>query len=337
MTTRYFRWDDPSAPTLDGQAGTFIDLMIKCLVGTAGVAYGTGADEKLAAGWSIAYQDLPGKIVFRNDPTLGSGCYLRILDDGSDATYGARVARMQVYESMSDIDTGTAAASSISGGVYIRKSEALSSAARVWVVCADERTMYFNLYSAGSTPLSASTGDSYSTLGGAGDYEPMIAGDPGVFVAGRHANGTIFAVSGMVLAATPVAAAVSIGVGSFGVTRDTALSASASAVDIPFTAGSTTSQAIGNSTLAMMTSPAPGTSGDFFIPALIKQGAALRGKMRGLYAPITRIAGNKTMADEVIPLAAGASRLVIMSGSGIAAGGNSQMRGRVAVETDLAW
>src|SRR5690606_21289348 len=104
--TRYFRWDDASAPTLSGTAGSLLELLRACLVGTDGVAYGSGENEKLAAGWTEEFTGT-NVAVFRNSLAAGgTGDYFRI-DDNGIAVGGAREAMLTAYNTMSDIDTGT--------------------------------------------------------------------------------------------------------------------------------------------------------------------------------------------------------------------------------------
>lgn len=177
-TTREFRWDDPGAPTLNGTVGSFYALMKACLVGSGGIAYGSGAQAKPAAGWSIAFDD-PGaqKIVFRNSMAHGgSGCYVQIVDDGT-ASNGARVAAIMAYESMTDIDTGVYPARD--AVTYIRKSNTLDTTPREWVIYCDERKVHFKCRSnANNTRSQDRPGVHF------GDMRLAVPGDPSVFISG---------------------------------------------------------------------------------------------------------------------------------------------------------
>lgn len=53
-------------------------------------------------GWTIAFDNGVDIIVFRNDPVDGNGVYLRV-----DCTTSTEYATVKLYETMSDIDTGT--------------------------------------------------------------------------------------------------------------------------------------------------------------------------------------------------------------------------------------
>lgn len=134
-TVRYFRWDDPGAPSLTGEVGSLTNLLRKCLVGAGGVAYGS----KEAAGWSEEFVGAATNVaVFKNSLSAGgSECCVRVNDNapsGSDA----REAVAVVYEAMTDIDNGINPLT----GVWFRKSGTTSSAARPWLIVADGRTAW---------------------------------------------------------------------------------------------------------------------------------------------------------------------------------------------------
>lgn len=159
-TVRYFRWDDPGAPTLTGEVGSLTNLLRKCLVGTAGVAYGS----KPAAGWSEAFAGTATNIaVFRNNSADGgSGCYVRVNDNASGAG-GAREAQIAVYGSMTDINSGTMGTSAL----WFRKSGTADATARKWQVVADGRTAWLHSYEISA----ALSGNGFDTsLAGIGDY-----------------------------------------------------------------------------------------------------------------------------------------------------------------------
>ena len=136
-----YRSTDSGAPTLNGTSGSLIALLDACLV--------NGYGSKSAAGWTKEYA-ATNKAVYR--PSHGNRYYLRVLDDGSDGTNGARVARLRGYESMSGVDTGTGefpTDAQVSGGLYIGKSSTADSTARTWVLLADgKRFVLFVAYHA---------------------------------------------------------------------------------------------------------------------------------------------------------------------------------------------
>lgn len=170
-TTRIYRSTDTGAPTLTGEVGSMYALLRACLVGTSGIAYGTGPNEKAAAGWSVAYSDPSGnKIALQNSVAEGgTGMVLRIDDNGSGSA-GAREALCAVYSSMSDIDTGndrTPASAVVSVGSVWRKSNTLNGTARAWTIVADELTVYVCLHDDGAgTPGTYAAGDFDSEVPG---------------------------------------------------------------------------------------------------------------------------------------------------------------------------
>lgn len=130
-TTRVFKSTDASAPTLNGTAGSLIAVLDSCLV--------NGYGAKAAVGWAKSFAGT-NKAVYR--APLGNRFYLRVLDDGSDGTNGARVANIRGYEAMTDVDTGTGdfpTAAQMGAGLFVGKSSTADSVARPWIVLADEK------------------------------------------------------------------------------------------------------------------------------------------------------------------------------------------------------
>ena len=159
-TVRYFRWDDPGAPTLTGEVGSLTNLLRKCLVGTAGTAYGS----KAAAGWSEQFVGAAANVaVFKNNEAEGgSGCFVKVVDNGSGAG-GAREAALTAYAMMTDIGTGV----NPSKTPFLRKSSTANNLARRWIVVADGLTAWIYLYKSG---LSAVVPGEDASFGGFGDY-----------------------------------------------------------------------------------------------------------------------------------------------------------------------
>ena len=141
-TVRYYRHDDVGAPTLTGEVGSLTNLLRKCLVGTAGVAYGS----KPSAGWSEAFAGAASNIaVFRNNAADGgSGAYMRI-DDNASGAGGAREAKLTGYVAMTDINTGSSATAS----PWVRKSQTADATARKWLVVADGLTAWMQVWENG--------------------------------------------------------------------------------------------------------------------------------------------------------------------------------------------
>jgi hypothetical protein len=95
-------------------------------------------------GWSRVFSGT-NRAAYRSLDAAATGLYLRVEDAGSNATEGARVARVVGYEAMSDIDTGTApfpTAAQQAGGLRWIKSYTADGVSRFWAILADHRTVY---------------------------------------------------------------------------------------------------------------------------------------------------------------------------------------------------
>jgi hypothetical protein len=331
-TTRYFRWDDAAAPTIEGVAGSFKAAMKAMLVGNgSGVAYGSGATEKLAAGWSVAF-DSGDKVALRNSMAAGgTGCYLRI--DDSNAQY----ASIQCYESMSDIDTGTGPAASAE--FYVGKSGSASAGARAWVVCADERTVWGGNYLNSATPPTPSGAQveaQWASAWGAGDYDPFLAGDPGCFVAGK----TLSTISGlakceMFLLAEIIGTAVTVA--GVSLSRNNSLSVGSTLVRIPCLATASSNAPIGGGGGATASFPLSGYAGHVGITCFISTQNSIRGRLRGLlYPPYYAVPAAGLGTEVSVPGRPSGSLLVTLAGN--PTGTNAASAGaRLFVETVLPW
>ncbi len=129
MPWTYYKSTDASAPALTGQVGSLIALLDAILV--------TGYGSKPGAGWTKAFSG-SNKAAYR----MGSGrsqMYARI-DDSGPGGQGPREARINGFESMTDVDTGTNNIVGGGGFIVIRKSSSLDAVARNWFAVADDRT-----------------------------------------------------------------------------------------------------------------------------------------------------------------------------------------------------
>lgn len=138
MATTIYKSSDTSAPVLDGQVGSLVNLLDKCLV----AGYGSQA----AAGWTKPFSGTNTAVY------LGTaGHYLDVNDNGAGAA-GAQEATVRGYEAMTAVATGTnpfpTTAQAASPGLYIRKSTTASATARGWVVVADGTTFHLFILSA---------------------------------------------------------------------------------------------------------------------------------------------------------------------------------------------
>lgn len=140
LTPTVYRSTDPGAPALTGQNGSLRDVLRAVLV----TGYGSGGDAKAGAGWTEAFSGT-NVSAFRNSPVTGTGAYLRVDDSSTYAGSNARNCLFRAFESMSNVDTGTGPApttAQYAQGLLTPKSRTLDSAARAWVVVANERAFY---------------------------------------------------------------------------------------------------------------------------------------------------------------------------------------------------
>lgn len=145
-----------------------------------GAATGTITSKAAPAGWQELFaSSLPNVIALKPSVVEATGCVLRVDDTG---TINARV---RAYEAMSDISTGvgmTPLESQLAGGLWWPKSGAASSAARPWVLVADERGFYLAVAPQG--------GDRYTLLY-SGDLASLKSGDAyGYLVTGNQSDQT---------------------------------------------------------------------------------------------------------------------------------------------------
>jgi hypothetical protein len=139
-TVTIYRSTDASAPSLTGQVGSLVTLLLDCLV--------NGYGSQSAAGWTNPYNSGSNKAVFRNSATDGTGLYLNVDDNG---TTTAKEAYMTGFETMSAFNTGTNQfptsgqlniGSNPAGALVCRKSTTADATARAWTVIADDTVFY---------------------------------------------------------------------------------------------------------------------------------------------------------------------------------------------------
>lgn len=322
-TTRLFKSTDSGAPTLTGEVGSLIALLHACLVGTAGVAYGTGDNEKTAAGWSEPFTNTATKGVWRNSLAAGGlGMYYRVLDDGS-GTGGAKEAFTLSYADMTDIDTGsnpTPAPSQVALGVTVRKSSVTNSSARDWIIVADERTFY--------CVATKTDGDYEDILFGAGDFDSEVPADAfAYFNMGWIGQNSEYMESRWL---NSISGYSSISISSAGLYAGTGYSQAGDPV--PLVVLCVGVEGIIGSSRYGMPNPAPGSSKNYFVPLLVVSEGMIRGRLRGLYAPLNNRTGtpNGTMEVGTVGLPVGAAIMVIKCYM-------STSEARVGIETELPW
>lgn len=190
MPVRVYRSTDQGAPTLNGTAGSLINVLSACLV--------DGYGGKQPAGWSKPYSG-SGVAVFRQGQWNGNVSrpqyYLRVLDDGSLQAAG-REAAVRAYEAMTDTsDSGTnpfPTPQQMASGLCVRKSHFADTGARGWILAADHRTFFLLVYhSSGFNINYGSRADGWTGMY-FGDYVPVNPNYqyPVVLIAKRVFNAT---------------------------------------------------------------------------------------------------------------------------------------------------
>ncbi|CAJ5615882.1 Uncharacterised protein [Burkholderia pseudomallei] len=163
MGVNLYRSTDGSAPSLTGQTGSLVALLDACLVN----GYGTQA----AAGWTIAYTGTSKRDYKQG---AGSNGYYLDVDDSGPGAGSYREARMRGYEAMTALGTGTMpfpTTAQSSYGVVCRKSATADATARPWYLLADS-TCFYLFVDTGDF-----TGPSYSFGFMFGDLFSYKAGD----------------------------------------------------------------------------------------------------------------------------------------------------------------
>lgn len=327
-TTKEWRWDAPGAHTLTGAVGSARILL---------------RDFLEECGWSVIWEDAGAqKVVLRNSQAHGgSGCYVRILDDGS-FTGGSRVARIDVYEAMTDIDTGTATA----GGGYFWKDRTGSGGPNAYTLHGDQRTAYSTVYVGGPTPPAvAGFPSGYLTHAGViGDIDPAIPSDPGVICAlpqQQNPDTSTVHRNPSPIFHRPRINAVGYSA-SHALSRTSALieTPTPCAVLTPGLGGSNPDSGfgIGGSEVVINQALSPGMAARLFIPALCVGGGAFRGRFRGLFVPLT-YAGDAGVHVGSIYTPAGMSQslsLATLAGSANDFNGDGGV-GRLFVERAKSW
>lgn len=158
---------DTSAPVLDGTDDNSLCAVLRaCLID----GYGT----KAAAGWTSPFNDWANNTaVFR--PATGNRPFYRIRDDlARDTSTGGEVAMFSMYESMTDLNTGSRQHTT---SVYVQRSYAQgSTTARPWMVIADDAGFYVWTHSSNTDPdFTSST--YHTTLSYFGDVIPADPND----------------------------------------------------------------------------------------------------------------------------------------------------------------
>lgn len=162
-----------SPATLNGEKRVLSATTNTVMFAADGVADQTATGTitlKLApAGWAKAFAGT-NLAAYRSANPAGTRLYLRVDDTA------AQNARVVGYESMADVNTGSApfpTAAQVSGGLWWPKASTTAATARAWTLVADDRTfwLYVNTH-----PTSASHGVD-GIVFGFGDIASLKSGD----------------------------------------------------------------------------------------------------------------------------------------------------------------
>lgn len=128
-------------------------------------------------GWTEEFDDpVNQQVVFRNNPTTGTGDYIKVYDGASDPSVTTH-ARLESYATMSDINTGTDMVGSTD--CYQIKSTDADTDPRDWWIVGDDRSFWW---------INRNTEDNarYATCNYIGDIHSVNPGDNGVFMIGGN-------------------------------------------------------------------------------------------------------------------------------------------------------
>jgi len=308
MTVRTYYSTDSGAPVYSGSVGAFNAVTKACLV--------DGYGSKAAAGWT---QEFSGTNLSVLRPAAGNRHCLWIDDTN------AQFARVRGYEAMTAVSTGTGPFPTdvqLSGGGYVVKSNAASSAARGWVLVADEKRFWFisaqvadTIAGSAAAGLGMFFGDIISAKSGDAFHTLLIAGNTSA-TAGSQVGS---------LATTMTA----VGAAHFMPRSYTQTSGS-------ITAGKHTDYAKTGGVVAIGTGgsayPDPVTGGIGIAPLFAHEPVALvaRGVIPGAWCPTHNLPGNPGDTFQGSGSLAGKEFLLV----DVSAAGT---RGRMALETSNTW
>lgn len=328
-TTRLYKSTDTSAPVLVGGVSSLINVLDKCLV--------AGYGSKTAAGWTKPFTGT-NAAAFRNSVAAGgTGMYLRVVDSA------AGYATARVYETMSSVSSGSNVAphaSTMSNGVFWSKSVTSDSTPRPWWLIADELTFYLFVQ---ADPPGTYVHDS---VFGAGDIVSEIASDPWrYFVLGRtdssHAGAGGVGGGGGLMIGTESSYANPARSSTESLWLGRNRSAASGAVNVRvMVLGTMSGAAVGSDAGSALVNPSPSSSHEYWHQAWIPEGGTLRGRLRGIYLPISALGSTATgAARDDMPWAPTGSKVIVgrhSTNSIYAAYGGDALAG-YGVETALEW
>lgn len=164
LAPKEFFSNDVGAPQLTGTAGSLIAVLDAVLV--------NGYGSRSPLGWTKPFSGT-NLAAYRNNPSFGSGYYLRFSDTN------AQVTAVRGYEAMTDVNTGTGMfplAAQQAADTFIGKSVAASATVRPWAVFGNARCFYLFIGSEVDTVFGVNTAPFFF-----GDVNTYRAGDTGAF------------------------------------------------------------------------------------------------------------------------------------------------------------
>lgn len=99
-------------------------------------------------GWTIPFTNTATKGVYRQG--AGSQYYIRVVDDAAGHLGTQRRAYVEVYSSMSDIDTGTKVMGDVAEACYLVRSSDLNATGVDWRIIGNDKFFYLLTYTNGS-------------------------------------------------------------------------------------------------------------------------------------------------------------------------------------------
>lgn len=176
MPWTFYKSTDQDAPVLTGQADSLIALLDACLVN----GYGSGANEKAAAGWSKAFTGT-NKAAYRAGAAARARFFVRVENTNQNGL-------LTTWETMSSVDDGSGRVPLASGQansyILVAASASADSTPRPWVIIADSRTAILLIKHGGQS----SHGTHYTSA-----WTPSIFGE---IVSYRHVDPYQFGIFG---------------------------------------------------------------------------------------------------------------------------------------------
>lgn len=315
MTVRVYRWDDSSAPTLNGGAGSLITLLDAVLV--------NGYGSKTAAGWTKAYAGT--NVAGYTNGRASSPQGIKV-----DHSTAGNVATIVGYESISGggvvTDPFPTVAQASAGLYWYLTSETtpFNTINRPWMIVADEKRFYLWIGYSVTTATGLAT-TAYMQLYFAGDIASSKGDDLFHFaLVGGTSNAVTNNAFGVV-----VSAVSSTQTGHY-IARSYTQASGAKSILCGKVQDYSISSGVGNT--GPIAYPDPVSGGMLMSPVRIVESSNLRGVFPGLWSPLHNTIGAMNSGDTFSgagPLAGKTFILVDANGSGV--------RARFAIETSNTW